>query len=150
MSNRRVKCGIANPSYTGTMCVTPSPESTTTPVVNPIAAQHGHQKKHVNVNANEDCKQHKLRKSKKKKAKAIERKERKGGKQLKAISEHLFFRPGYAKSGSERWKRRLIVSIGDGEGRCAGGTKYYGEGQDDNDDLSKATCFRVDHEGRID
>src|SRR5882762_6136292 len=37
MSRRRVKWGRANPSYTGTICVTPSPESTTTPVVRPVS-----------------------------------------------------------------------------------------------------------------
>ena len=35
MSKRRVKCGSAKPSYTGHICVTPSPESTTTPVNKP-------------------------------------------------------------------------------------------------------------------
>ena len=35
MSKRRVKWGSAKPSYTGQMCVTPSPESTTTPVSKP-------------------------------------------------------------------------------------------------------------------
>jgi len=37
MSIRRIACGIAKPSYTGTECVTPSPESMTTPVVRPEA-----------------------------------------------------------------------------------------------------------------
>ena len=35
MSNLLVRCGKANPSYTGQMWVTPSPESTTTPVKRP-------------------------------------------------------------------------------------------------------------------
>ena len=35
MSNLLVKCGRAKPSYTGQICVTPSPESTTTPVISP-------------------------------------------------------------------------------------------------------------------
>lgn len=35
MSKRLVKCGSANPSYTGHICVTPSPESMTTPVSKP-------------------------------------------------------------------------------------------------------------------
>mmetsp|Transcript_36071 Transcript_36071/g.58282 ORF Transcript_36071/g.58282 Transcript_36071/m.58282 type:complete len:207 (-) Transcript_36071:66-686(-) len=36
-SIRVMECGIANPSYIGTACVTPSPESKTTPVVRPDA-----------------------------------------------------------------------------------------------------------------
>ncbi len=39
MSNLRVKCGRANPSNTGQICVTPSPESTTTPVRRPEISQ---------------------------------------------------------------------------------------------------------------
>lgn len=35
MSRRRVRWGREKPSYTGQMCVTPSPESTTTPVSSP-------------------------------------------------------------------------------------------------------------------
>jgi hypothetical protein len=35
MSTLRMACGIENPSYTGTACVTPSPESRTRPVVRP-------------------------------------------------------------------------------------------------------------------
>ena len=36
-STRRIACGKANPSKTGTACVTPSPESSTIPVVLPDA-----------------------------------------------------------------------------------------------------------------
>lgn len=36
-SIRVIACRTANPSYTGTQCVTPSPESKTTPVVRPDA-----------------------------------------------------------------------------------------------------------------
>ena len=36
-SSRLILSGSAKPSYTGTMCVTPSPESTTTPVSSPCA-----------------------------------------------------------------------------------------------------------------
>ena len=35
ISSRLVRCGRAKPSYTGQICVTPSPESTTTPVKRP-------------------------------------------------------------------------------------------------------------------
>jgi hypothetical protein len=35
ISIRRMAWGMANPSYTGTECVTPSPESKTIPVVLP-------------------------------------------------------------------------------------------------------------------
>lgn len=35
MSTLRIACGMENPSYTGTACVTPSPESSTIPVVRP-------------------------------------------------------------------------------------------------------------------
>lgn len=35
ISSLRVRWGRENPSYTGQMCVTPSPESTTTPVNRP-------------------------------------------------------------------------------------------------------------------
>jgi len=35
MSTRLIAWGIANPSKTGTACVTPSPESNTIPVVLP-------------------------------------------------------------------------------------------------------------------
>ncbi len=35
MSNLRVRCGRAKPSYTGHIWVTPSPESITTPVSKP-------------------------------------------------------------------------------------------------------------------
>ena len=31
-----IACGMENPSYTGTACVTPSPLSNTTPVVRPL------------------------------------------------------------------------------------------------------------------
>ncbi len=34
---RRVRCGRETPSHTGIICVTPSPESTTTPVMRPCA-----------------------------------------------------------------------------------------------------------------
>lgn len=34
---RRMLLGIAKPSYTGTACETPSPESSTMPVVRPLA-----------------------------------------------------------------------------------------------------------------
>ncbi len=34
-STRRIALGIEKPSYTGTACVTPSPESSTMPVVLP-------------------------------------------------------------------------------------------------------------------
>lgn len=36
MSNLRVRWGKEKPSYTGQMWVTPSPESTTTPVSKPV------------------------------------------------------------------------------------------------------------------
>lgn len=35
ISTRRIACGIEKPSYTGTACVTPSPQSNTIPVVRP-------------------------------------------------------------------------------------------------------------------
>ena len=37
MSARVIACGIVYPSYTGTAWVTPSPTSSTTPVVRPEA-----------------------------------------------------------------------------------------------------------------
>ena len=40
MSSRLVRCGRAKPSYTGQICVTPSPESTTTPVRRPGKQHH--------------------------------------------------------------------------------------------------------------
>lgn len=40
-SRRLVRCGSAKPSYTGTMCVTPSPESTTTPDWRPARRGRG-------------------------------------------------------------------------------------------------------------
>lgn len=47
MSTRMMEWGIANPSYMGTACVTPSPASRTTPVVRPVAYLSG--KKHISV-----------------------------------------------------------------------------------------------------
>lgn len=40
MSRRLVRWGRLKPSYTGQMCVTPSPESTTTPVRRPKTHAH--------------------------------------------------------------------------------------------------------------
>lgn len=40
ISRRRVRCGSAKPSYTGQICVTPSPESTTTPVIKPATQNY--------------------------------------------------------------------------------------------------------------
>ena len=40
ISKRLVRCGRANPSNTGHIWVTPSPESTTTPVSNPKIKKH--------------------------------------------------------------------------------------------------------------
>lgn len=40
MSRRLVRWGRLKPSYTGQMCVTPSPESTTTPVRRPETQTH--------------------------------------------------------------------------------------------------------------
>ena len=39
ISSRLVRWGRAKPSYTGQICVTPSPESTTTPVSKPVTKQ---------------------------------------------------------------------------------------------------------------
>lgn len=50
MSKRRVRWGSENPSNTGQMWVTPSPESTTTPVCKPVQIKQRFEEKKKKIN----------------------------------------------------------------------------------------------------